>query len=46
VGTNLGVGYGKHTGHPIPVAVGITVVKAVLDTEHDDGDNIDHIYER
>lgn len=37
--------YGIHTSHPITVTVRETVVKAVLNTEHDDGDYIDRIYE-
>jgi hypothetical protein len=45
IGKQGGVlGYDKLTGHPIPVAVRETVVKAVLNTKHDDGDNINGIY--
>lgn len=42
-GSDEALGLDRHTGHPIPVAVRETVVKAVPDTEHDNGDNIDRI---
>jgi hypothetical protein len=37
------LGCGKRTSHPISVAVSETVVKAVLNAEHDNRDNINAI---